>query len=164
MVEKLLVGTQVLATTDSDVDAVTEPTLAEIVLEPCDTPVTTPIAATTIATAGLPDDQVAILVTLAVVPSENVPVAASCLDVPMPVTAGSGVMAIDSTMAGITFRVVLPETVPSVAVISVEPGATDVASPVVAFIVAEAEVPEVHLTLLRSAVLESENVPVALNC
>jgi hypothetical protein len=163
--ERLPVGTQALATTDSDVDAVIEPIVAEIVPEPCDTPVAKPVVAPTVTTAGLSEDQVALFVTVAIVPSENVPVAASCRVVPIPVTAGLGVIAIDSTMAGVTFRVVLPDTDCNVAVTSVDPAATDVASPVVAFTVANADVPEVQLTLfVRLAVLVSEYVPVALNC
>ena len=163
--EMLPVATQALATTDSDVDAVIEPIVAEIVPEPCDTPVAKPVVAPTVTTAALPEDQVAISVTAAVDPSENVPVAVSCLVVPIPVKAGLGVIAIDCTMAAVTFRVVLPDTDWSVAIIDVDPAATDVASPLAALIVANADVPELQVALfVISAVLLSEYVPVALNC
>ena len=64
-----------------------------------------------------------------------------------------------------TFNVPLPETEPEVAVMTVDPTATVWASPEDAFTVAMVGVFEVQLTLLvKSAVLVSLNVPVALNC
>jgi hypothetical protein len=75
----------------------------------------------------------------------------------MPTDGGLEVTAMDSNAAVVTFNVVLPDTDPDVAVTTVEPTATAVASPEVAFTVAIAGVPEVQLALLvKSAVLESE--------
>jgi hypothetical protein len=71
----------------------------------------------------------------------------------------------DSKIAGVTVSVALSDTDPDVAVIVVEPTAKALASPELAFTVALAGVPEVHVTILvKLAVLVSENVPVAVNC
>ncbi len=68
-------------------------------------------------------------------------------------------------MAEVTFRVVLPDTAPEVAVMTVEPTAKALASPDVASIVATVGVPDVQLTpLAKSAMWASLYVPVALNC
>ena len=74
-------------------------------------------------------------------------------------------MAIDTSAAGVTVSVVLPDTDPDVAVITVEPAVNTLASPELTFTVATAGVLEVQVTLLvKSAVLVSEKVPVAVNC
>ena len=71
----------------------------------------------------------------------------------------------DSTTAGVTASVALPDTDPDVAVITVEPTAKALASPELALIVALAWAPDVHVTVLvKLTVLVSENVPVAVNC
>ena len=60
----------------------------------------------------------------------------------------TGVTTIEDSVAFVTVRVVVPET-PRVAVIVVEPGATDVASPLEAvalLIVATPKVEEFHVT------------------
>ena len=78
---------------------------------------------------------------------------------------GLGVIAIDCKPAGVTVSVVLPDTVPDVAVITVEPAVNAFARPELAFTLATAGVPEVQLTLpVKLTVLASENVPVAVNC
>jgi len=82
----------------------------------------------------------------------------------MPEKAGLGEIEIDSTTAGVTINVELPDTDPDVAVMIVEPMVTEVASPEVAFTVAMVAVPEDQVALVvRSAVLVSLNVPVAVN-
>jgi hypothetical protein len=74
-------------------------------------------------------------------------------------------MEIDSNTAGVTFNVTLADTDPVVAVITVEPIANVLASPELGLTVETDGVPEVQLTLLvKSAVLASDNVPVAVNC
>jgi hypothetical protein len=71
----------------------------------------------------------------------------------------------DVNIADVTFNVVLPDTDPEVAVTTVEPTLKAFASPEFALTVAVAGVPEVQVTLLvKSDVLASLNVPVALNC
>jgi hypothetical protein len=92
-------------------------------------------------------------------------VAVSCSVDPGPIVMGLGVIVIDCKAAGVAVSVVLPDTAPDVAVITVEPTANALARPELAFTVATAGVPEVQVTLLvKSAVLVSENVPVAVNC
>ena len=76
----------------------------------------------------------------------------------------AGVTAIDCSTAGLTVSTVEPVTPPSVALIVEVPVATPVASPA-AVIVATAGVAEAHVTwLVRSCVVLSEKVPVAVNC
>jgi len=78
-----------------------------------------------------------------------------------------GVTAIEDRVALVTVRVVIPETAPSVAVIVVEPTATDVASPLepaALLIVATDPAEELHVTTnVISCVVASEKVPVAIN-
>ena len=77
---------------------------------------------------------------------------------------GFGLIAIDSTTAAVTSRVTAPVTDPELAVIVVEPIAKALASPEV-LTVAIVGVPDVQVTLVvKLAVLESENFPVAVNC
>jgi len=60
-----------------------------------------------------------------------------------------GVTAIEDSVAAATVRVVVPETAPRVALIVVEPAATDVASPLepaALLIVATGKVEEFHVT------------------
>jgi hypothetical protein len=56
-------------------------------------------------------------------------VAVNCRVVPCAILGLVGVIAMDTSVAGVTVRVVDPETSPDVAVIDVEPAATEVASP-----------------------------------
>ena len=61
----------------------------------------------------------------------------------------TGVTTIEDSVAFVTVRVVVPETAPRVALIVVEPAATDVASPLEAaalLIVATDTVEELHVT------------------
>jgi hypothetical protein len=79
-----------------------------------------------------------------------------------------GVTAIEDRVAFVTVRVVVPETAPRVALIVVEPAATDVASPLepaVLLIVATGTDEELHVTNdVIFCVVASEYVPVAVNC
>jgi hypothetical protein len=154
-----------VALTDNGTLPEIDPMVAEIVAEPSAAPVRSPVVGPIVATAGVSEVQVATVVTFWVLPSEKVPAAISCWVTPTPTVAGSGVIAIDSTTAGVTVNVVLPDTDPDVAVTTLEPIATALASPEAALMVALAGVPDVQATVLvRSAVLVSENVPVAVNC
>ncbi len=167
-VDILPVGTQAFVTTDTDAVALTDPMAADMLAEPSDTPDTRPVVGPTVAMDGVPEVQLAAVVTFCMLPSEKVPVAVSWVVVgttPMTSVAGLGVIFIDSTIADVTVSVVLPDTDPEVAVISVEPGANAIASPSTfifpkLLMVALNGVPEVQLTLVvRSAVLVSENIP-----
>jgi len=156
---------QVLATIVINAVSVVEPIMAEIAVDPSDTPVTKPVVGPTVATEEESDVQLATLVTFTVVPSEYVPVAVSCLTIPTPESAGLGVIEIDSRTAGVTLNVVLPATDPDIAVMTAEPCNKLWTSPEPAVTVAMLGLSEVQLTLaVRSAVLVSLKVPVAVNC
>src|SRR6266700_2738134 len=79
-----------------------------------------------------------------------------------------GVTAIEERVAFVTVSVVFPETSPSVAVIVVVPAATDVAKPCeppALLIVATPAAEELQVTwVVRSCVVLSLKVPVAVNC
>jgi predicted nucleic acid-binding protein len=81
------------------------------------------------ATAALDEFQVTEVVRFCVEPSEYVPVAVNCLDVPSAKLGLVGVTAIETSVAGVTVNVELPETLPDVAEIVVEPVDTEVANP-----------------------------------
>ena len=61
--------------------------------------------------------------------SENVPLAVNCWEVPIAIFGFSGSNDIDCSMADVTVRVVVPEILPNVAEMAVEPVPTDVARP-----------------------------------
>ena len=76
----------------------------------------------------------------------------------------AGVTATETSVAAVTVSVVLPEMEPEVARIVVEPAPTAVTRPAV-LIVATVPAEELHVAVLvRSCVVPSLNVPVALNC
>ena len=82
----------------------------------------------------------------------------------MAIEGFAGVTATDTSVAAVTVSVVLPEMEPEVARIVVEPVPTAVARPAV-LIVATVPAEELHVAVLvRSCVVPSLNVPVALNC
>src|ERR1700722_13671676 len=76
----------------------------------------------------------------------------------------AGVTDMDTSVAGVTVRVVLPLMLPELAWMVVEPVPTAVARPA-ALIVATVTAEELHVAvLLRFCVVPSLNVPVAVNC
>ena len=79
-----------------------------------------------------------------------------------------GDTSIDTSVADVTVRVVLPETVPDIALMTVEPAATAVARPLepgALLTVATAAADEVQVTdAVRSWLVLSEKMPVAVNC
>jgi hypothetical protein len=79
-----------------------------------------------------------------------------------------GVTVIDTRAAAVTVSVVEPETLPEVAVIVVEPIASDAANPpepAWLLMVAMDVSAELHVTeLVRSCLELSEKIPVAVNC
>jgi len=79
-----------------------------------------------------------------------------------------GVIATETSVAAVTVSVVDPDRVPDVAVIVVEPAATEVTSPAepaVLLILAIDDADELQTTsAVRSWVVLSEKVPVAANC
>jgi hypothetical protein len=142
----------------------TVPEVAEMVLVPAATVVARPPAAM-VAVAVLDDAQVAEAVRFCVVPSVYVPVAANCCVRPFATLGFAGVTAMDVNVAT-TVSVLLPLTVPKVAEMMLVPDAelAAVARPV-ALMVATVMLEDAHVTLLvRSRVLASAYVPVAVNC
>jgi hypothetical protein len=121
-----------------------------------------------VAVAVVADVHVTAVVRFCVVMSVYVPVAVNCWVVPFAIDGVGGVTAIDTNVAADTVNVVLPLTPPSVAVITLLPVFTVVASPSLpdAFeIVAVPVVAEDQVTaVVRFCVVVSVYVPVAVNC
>ena len=118
----------------------------------------------TVATDVLDEVQVAWAVISWVVPSENVAVAVNCWVDATDKTGLAGVTAMADKFAELTVRVVLPDTVPEVAVMVVVPVAMAVARPLL-LTVATDVLDELQMTwAVISWVVPSENVPVAVNC
>ena len=114
------------------------------------------------------DFQVTDVVTFCVELSEYVPVAVNCFDVPSAMLGLVGVTDIDTSVAEVTASEVDPDILPDVAVIVVEPAATDVALPLepAALLMAATVVDDdFQVTdVVRFCVELSEYVPVAVNC
>ena len=84
--------------------------------------------------------------------------------VPAAVDGFTGVTSMVTSVAGVTVSVVDPDMPPDVAVIVVEPAATEIANPIL-LIVATAGMAELQVAaVVRSCVVLSEYVPVAVNC
>ena len=149
------------------------PDVAVIVVDPAATDVAKPLEPAALlmaATLEVDEFQVTAVVRSCVVPSEYVPVALNCRVVPLTMLELVGVIAIDTSVAGVTVNVVNPDTLPDVAVIVVDPTAAEVASPLILepatlLMVATPAADEFHvISAVRSCVVLSENVPVAVNC
>jgi len=93
-----------------------------------------------------------------------VPSAVNCRVVPRGVLAVAGVMAIDTNAAAVTVRTLEPVTVPEVALIVVVPIPVLVARPALSTVAVEVMADDHATVALRSWVLPSVNVPVAVNC
>jgi hypothetical protein len=121
-----------------------------------------------VATPVLEELQVTIDVRSCVVPPENVPVALNCWVPPTATVGLAGWTAIELSVAEETVKVVEATTFPDVAEIVVEPAATAVATPLVPAVllmVAAALLVELQVTEeVRSCVVLSEKVPMAVNC
>jgi hypothetical protein len=108
---------------------------------------------------------VAVIVRSWVVASVKNPVATNCRWVPFAMDGVAGVTAIDTSVALVTLRVVLPLMVPRVAEMTVVPAATALArpsDPVALEMVAVAGVADAQVTAaVRSCVVASLYVPVA---
>jgi hypothetical protein len=102
------------------VDPLTEPDVAEMLLVPSVREVRYP-ALVMVATVVVAEAQVALLVKSCVVPSESVPVAVNCWNMPGDMVGVSGATAIDTTIAGVTVRVAEPEILAIVATIDADP-------------------------------------------
>src|SRR3954470_17190881 len=132
------------------------PVLAEIVAEPTAFAVTKPWVSTS-AVEGASLAQVTVSETSGWLPSENVPVAVSLVDWPLPtLTDGAGVTASARSTAGVTVSAVVPSTPWKAAVIVVTPWAFVVATPPVTVTVATDVAEDDHVAReVTSAVLPS---------
>jgi len=132
----------------------TFPDAAVIVVVPDATDVASPCEAAAlliVATPVLEELHTTDAVRFWVVLSEYVPVAVNCWFVPLAIAGFAGVTAIETRVAGLTVRVVVPDTAPEVAVIVVVPDDTDVARPRAApvlLIVATLLLEELQVTVL----------------
>jgi len=134
-----------------------------MVEEPAATPVARPLLAT-VAAVVLDEVQVTCVVIVWVVESEYVPVAVNCWVVPATLLAVAGVTAIEDRVAAVTVRAAVPVLPLKVAVMVTAPAALAVARPLLAT-VALVVLDEVQVTcVVIFWVVESEYVPVAVNC
>jgi hypothetical protein len=153
----------VAAVTVSTVLPVTPFSVAEMEEVPTPAPVARP-AAVIVATDGVAEAHVTLLVTFCVLLSLKVPVAVNCCVAPLVMLGLAGVTAMDCSVAAVTVATVEPEIAPDVALTVEVPTATEVANPA-ALMVSTDGVAEAQVTLaVRFCVLLSLNVPVAVNC
>jgi hypothetical protein len=136
---------------------------AVMVAVPAATPVARPLLLIVAADVGS-EVQVACVVIFWVVESEYVPVAVNCWVFPAAMLAVAGVTAMEDMVAAVTVRVAVPDLPLKVAVMVAEPAALAVARPLLA-IVARVVLEELQVTcVVIFWVVESEYVPVAVNC
>jgi hypothetical protein len=168
----------------------TLPDVAVIVVEPAATEVAKPLEPAALlmaATAASDELQVTVIVRSCVVLSENVPVATNCWFVPLRMLGLVGVIAMDTSVAEVTVTIVDPDMLPKFAVIFALPERVAFVRPALRSMLelsaVDAENPEncatsvldatfkastadeVQVTVdVRSCVVLSEYVPVAVNC
>jgi len=108
--------------------------------------------------------QVTCVVMSWLVPSAYVPVAVNCKEYSKGMIGSLGVTDIKTRGTAATMRFVLPETLPVVAIMVVEPAETAVASPVVLTVAIDGfNVLQVTCVVISKLVVP-EYVPVAVNC
>ncbi len=145
---------------------VIEPAFAVIFAEPTESPVANPVFAPTTATVVFEEFQFTELVMLILLPSAKKPVAVNCceFETPLPLTdtfALAGDTRIDCSWEFVTRTLVVPTTLPDVALTVVEPAPTPVTRPPLVT-VAMALFPVVQVT--DGVVVDpSARVPVALS-
>jgi hypothetical protein len=140
------------------------PKAAPIFVVPGPMAVATP-PAPTVAAPVLLDVQVASVVSTCVLESLNVPVAVNANSVPGAMVWPVGETDIDVMVAFVTSSVVVPLTVPRVAVmVAPDSGATPLASPLALPMGASALLEDQVTSVVRLCVLPSLKVPVAENC
>lgn len=163
MAGRIAIETSFTGETVSEVDPLTDPSEAAMVVLPLAMLVTSPWLLT-VAAAGVEELQTAEPVTSCVLESLNVPVAVICLVVPDGMVEFAGVTAKETRVAPVTVTEALPLTEPEVAVTVVLPVPTAVATPLAAFTEATAALPEDQVTEGSNWVLPSSKLPVAANC
>ena len=134
-----------------------------MVEEPAATPVARPLLLT-VAVDVLDELQVTCVVIFWVVESEYVPVAVYCWLLPAARLAVAGVTAMEDRVAAVTVRVAVPDLPLKAAVMVAVPATLAVARPLL-FTVAVVVLDELQVTCaVIFWVVESEYVPVAVNC
>ena len=98
------------------------------------------------------------------VPSEYIPVAINCWLSPTGMLGLAGATVMEDKVADLTVRIVLPETVPDVAVMVAAPAATAVARPVLLTVATDVFEKFQVTCVVISRLVPSEYVPVAVNC
>jgi hypothetical protein len=163
----IVIDARFAAFTVSAAFPLTPPIVAEMVAVPIFNPVASPLTVIE-AIPVLEDFHVTTPVTSCTLPSEKVPVAVNCCEIPNGMFGFAGVTAIKLITAAVTVKVVDPETVPEVAVMVLLPAASAFASPcvgMVVLIVATAVFDELQVALPVSFwVVPSLYDPVAMNC
>jgi hypothetical protein len=156
------IETSTACPTFSVADPLIEPDVAVMIAVPTPCPLANPPLAI-LATAE-DEFQATEPVRSCALPSLYVPVTANCWLAPLAIEALPGLTDNDTTTGAVTATFAEPVTEPEVAVIVVVPGVTLVAYPAVP-IVATAETDDAQLAdCVRSWVLPSVYVPVAVNC
>jgi hypothetical protein len=150
----------VAALTVKLMDPLTEPAVAVIVVEPAAAAVANP-EPLIVATDGLLEVQFT-AANACVLPSLKVPVAVNCWLVPAAMVLSGAETVIETRLADKTFSVAVSETAPTLAVIVVVPADTAVAMPLLSTVATAGE-DEFQVTVVRSWVVPSLKVPVAMN-
>jgi len=155
----------------SEVEELIVPVVAVIVAVPSPALVASPLLPTALlmtATSAFDDAHVTTVVRFCVLPSVYVPVAVYCCVVPSAIVGFCGLIAIDTSAAGVTTSVAVALTVPELIPIVVVPVSSELASPAVpTVLLIVATFPAVELQCpdcVRSCVLPSVYVPVAVYC
>ena len=158
----MLMDTRWAVETVKVVEPLTAPSVAEMVVVPVARLPTKP-RLFMVAVAGLEEPQRTESVRSSVLVSLKVPVAVNCFVVPTAMLEFAGVTAIETNVALLTLSEAVPVTEPEIALIVADPVPIDVARPE-ALTVAVPGSDDVHVTDVKSCVLPSSKVPVALNC
>ena len=129
-------------------------------VEPTVTAEARPLLVPMDAKAGSVELHAACVVRSWTVLSVKIPVAVNCWLLPSAMLGLDGITPIDTSAADVIVRVVLPEIVPDIAVMTAEPGAADVAKPlepVVLLTATTVEVDELQMAeVVRSSLVPSE--------
>jgi hypothetical protein len=121
--------TSVAGVTESVVDPVMLPDAAVIVVEPGATAAAKPLLVLMVAAPVLDELQATDAVRSCVVLSVNVPVAVNCCAVPLAMPGLVGVTSMDTSVAGVTERVLDPQVLPHDALIVVLPTVLPITCP-----------------------------------
>lgn len=116
----IAIDTSAAAVTVSSVELLTVPEVALMLAVPLPALCASP-AWLIVAVLAMSDDQVVVLVRFCVLPSVNVPVAVNCCVVPSAIDGIAGAIANETSAASVTVTVVVPVTVPEVAVMVAVP-------------------------------------------